>query len=494
MTRVFWHALVFGLAPILQKLVSLVLLPLYTHYLTAADYGEIELLTIITGLFGVVLRLELRHGYMRAWIVAEDDPARAALFRVSLGVLVALGAAGAAVFLAACGLLCDTFLGYRIGWGFQGVLALGLFADVVALVCNATMQARLQSAMMVSLGVAQFAVSAGLTILFVVGFHMGAIGFFVGGTVSSLLGLLTMLVLLRSLLRGRAGTPPDMPAILRYSMPLLGGALLFFVVRNADRIAVSQFVSVAGLGIYAMAWTLANLLLNVVFTPIQTSFDVWRYEMHQQGGRAGEVAAFFRAAMLVIGIGAMGLDTFGADAFVFFADRRFAAAVAYLPLLSAAVLLQAGYAFLSAAFYVTGATGRWLRIFSGGAALQVVLSLVLVPWLGIAGAAVSIALSNLLLYVGAAHWGRALWPVPYPHGRVAALVTLVLALSGARVWMQPGTLGAALAADAVVCALFGALLFPLGVIAPSDLATVRRLISGRVLAARLRVRRAVGRP
>ncbi len=84
MTRVFWHALVFGLAPILQKLVSLVLLPLYTHYLTAADYGEIELLTIITGLFGVVLRLELRHGYMRAWIAAADDPARAALFRVSL--------------------------------------------------------------------------------------------------------------------------------------------------------------------------------------------------------------------------------------------------------------------------------------------------------------------------------------------------------------------------------------------------------------------------
>ncbi len=75
---------------------------------------------------------------------------------------------------------------------------------------------------------------------------------------------------------------------------MLGGALLFFVVRNADRIAVSQFVSVAGLGIYAMAWTLANLLLNVVFAPIQTSFDVWRYEMHQQGGRTGEVAAFFR--------------------------------------------------------------------------------------------------------------------------------------------------------------------------------------------------------
>ncbi|MDQ2804356.1 MAG: oligosaccharide flippase family protein, partial [Pseudomonadota bacterium] len=377
MTRVFWHALVFGLAPILQKLVSLVLLPLYTHYLSATDYGEIEILTIITGLFGVVLRLELRHGYMRAWIAAADDASRAGLFRAALGLLATLGAPGAAVFLVACGPLCDAFLGHRIGWAFRAVLALGLFADVTALVCNATMQARLQSGLMVSLGVAQFAVSAGLTVLCVVGFHMGAIGFFIGGTASSLLGLAAMLALLGGLLRGRAGgTPPDMRAILGYSMPLLGGALLFFVVRNADRIAVSQFVSVAGLGIYAMAWTLANILMTVVFAPIQTSFDVWRYEMHQQGGGTGEVAAFFRIAMLAIGVGAVGLDTFGADTFVFFADSRFAAAVAYLPLLSAAVLLQAGYAFLSAAFYVTGATGRWLRIFAAGAALQVVLSLV----------------------------------------------------------------------------------------------------------------------
>lgn len=493
MTRVFWHALVFGLAPILQKVVSLVLLPLYTHYLTAADYGEIELLTIITGLFGVVLRLELRHGYMRAWIAARDEAARAGLFRASLGLLAVLGVAGVGVFLVACGPLCDTFLGYRIGWVFRGVLAIGLFADVVALVCNATMQARLQSGLMVSLGVAQFAVSAGLTILCVVGFHMGAIGFFIGGTVSSLLGLLAMLALLGHLLRGRPkgspGSPPDMRAILRYSMPLLGGALLFFVVRNADRIAVSQFVSVAGLGIYAMAWTLANLLMNVVFAPIQTSFDVWRYEMHQQGGRGGDVAAFFRIAMLTIGVGAIGLNTFGADAFVFFADPRFAAAVAYLPLLSVAVLLQAGYAFLSAAFYVTGATGRWLRIFSAGAALQVVLSLTLVPPLGLAGAAIAIVLANLLLYVGAAHWGRALWPVPYPHARVAALIALVLVLSEARVWVLSGTVGGALAADAVVCALFAALLFPLNIVVPADLAALRRLLAARVVAARLRLRR-----
>ena len=90
MTAVFWHALVFGLAPILQKLAGVVLLPLYTHYLSPRDYGEIEILTVVTGLFTVVLKLELRQGIMRAWH-AGGEAERGALFRGALQLLGGLG-------------------------------------------------------------------------------------------------------------------------------------------------------------------------------------------------------------------------------------------------------------------------------------------------------------------------------------------------------------------------------------------------------------------
>ncbi|HEY1413019.1 MAG TPA: hypothetical protein VGF36_12815, partial [Rhodopila sp.] len=67
MRSVFTHALIFGLAPLLRKCVGLIMVPIYTHYLSTSDYGEIELLTMATGLFGLVLGLDLRAGYMRAW-------------------------------------------------------------------------------------------------------------------------------------------------------------------------------------------------------------------------------------------------------------------------------------------------------------------------------------------------------------------------------------------------------------------------------------------
>src|SRR5271165_1716972 len=127
MVQVFWHALVFGLTPLLQKLVGMVLLPLYTHYLSARDYGEIALLTMMTGLFSLVLRLELRAGFMRAYVGAADATARAAL-------LAGFGLAGAVLFAGVCNWLCEMLFGYPISGGFVALLALGIFIDVLGLV------------------------------------------------------------------------------------------------------------------------------------------------------------------------------------------------------------------------------------------------------------------------------------------------------------------------------------------------------------------------
>jgi O-antigen/teichoic acid export membrane protein len=190
--NVFGHALIFGFAPLLQKLVAIVLLPLYTHYLTPGDYGEIELLTMVTGLLGLLLRMELRAGFMQAWLAAPDREARAGLLTGVVAMLFVLGIAGAVLFFAAAGMLCDAVLGYRIGAPFALLLSAGLLVDVVSTPFHAALQAQLRSRFMVALSVVQFAVGAGLTIFCVVCLRAGPIGFFVGGVAAAALGLAAM--------------------------------------------------------------------------------------------------------------------------------------------------------------------------------------------------------------------------------------------------------------------------------------------------------------
>jgi O-antigen/teichoic acid export membrane protein len=477
MRGVFKHALIFGMAPLLRKLVGLIVVPLYTHYLSTRDYGEIELLSMATGLLGLVLSLEMRAGYLRMWAAVPNG--RAGLLAGTTCLLAALGAFGAVLLLVTAEPLSDALLGRWIGWGYATVLALGLFADILSLVFNATLQAALRSTLMVTLSVAQFAVSLSITAFCVMYLRTGPIGVFLGGAVASILALLVMARVCIAESGWAAPHRETMAALVRFSLPLLLAALMFFVVGNADRFIVSRFLSVGDLGLYAMAWTLAGLVTTLIFKPVQTSLDVWRYTMHDLPDGAGQFANTFRVVMALMGLAAVGLATLGCDAFTRVVDPAFVPAVAYVPWLCGAVVLQAGYSIVASAFFIKDATSRWTRLFAISAAVQVASSLALVPFAGLIGAALAMLVANLFLYAGAAVQGQQLWRVPYPHAATLTMTILVVALPGLRNRLALPNLTSAMLADIATLGLFLLALFMLRMVRMTDVATLPGLLFTR---------------
>lgn len=471
---VFGHAAIFGLAPLLQRAAGLVLLPLYTHYLSPADYGEVELLTLAAGLVALVLRLELRPALLRAW-VEGDAAVQAGLYRGFGRLLLGLGIIGGAVAFLVSAPACLWLVGHPVGVGTRALVAVGIAIEVAGMVPQAMLQAQLRSRMVVAIGVAQFIVGAGSTVLAVTVLDWGPAGVFLGGTAGLLLGYGAMLAVI-----GPAGRAPLVAVwpLLRFSLPLLGGALLFFVVRNADRLVVSRVLSVAQLGEYALAWSLAGLLMTMLFLPLQSSLDVWRHRLFADAGGETSFAAVFRIAMAGLALAAVGLNTAGVDLFLEAADARYDAAAALVPALSAAVLLQAGYTIVASAFFVAGATARWTAIFAAGAVVQVGISLLAVPTLGLAGAPLGAVVANAWLYGAAAVWGRRLWAVPFGHGAMAGGLLLVAAAWGARRVASPGSLVGALAVDALVCGVALAIAFGTGMLRRGDVVALLKVRQG----------------
>src|SRR6478752_7768073 len=88
-------------ASILSKLIAVALLPLYTRYLTPADYGAAEVMFAAVVSISIVVRLGLIEAVLRFYYRDDEDPDRvvastfAGLFWFStLGALVALPFAG----------------------------------------------------------------------------------------------------------------------------------------------------------------------------------------------------------------------------------------------------------------------------------------------------------------------------------------------------------------------------------------------------------------
>ncbi len=59
------HSAVYGVGTVLAKATSVIMLPIYTRYLTPADYGLLELLSLLTDLTALLFGMRIFTGVYR---------------------------------------------------------------------------------------------------------------------------------------------------------------------------------------------------------------------------------------------------------------------------------------------------------------------------------------------------------------------------------------------------------------------------------------------
>src|SRR5207302_3151208 len=101
--RLAKHSAIYGLGGIVSRILAVLLLPLYTHYLTRADYGAIETLIALTTVLVIVLRAGISSAFFRFYFDAKTPEERVAVVRTSFWFTMTMATAGlfAGVVLAA---------------------------------------------------------------------------------------------------------------------------------------------------------------------------------------------------------------------------------------------------------------------------------------------------------------------------------------------------------------------------------------------------------
>jgi O-antigen/teichoic acid export membrane protein len=66
------HTSIYSLGNILQKMIGFVMIPVYTRFLSPADYGVLELLTLVTIVLAMVLSFRLESAMVRYYAEYPD--------------------------------------------------------------------------------------------------------------------------------------------------------------------------------------------------------------------------------------------------------------------------------------------------------------------------------------------------------------------------------------------------------------------------------------
>ncbi len=93
-TRLAQHSAIYGLGGLVSRFVALLLLPLYTRYLTPADYGAVETLVALAAILATVLRLGIASAFFRFYFDSADTAHRLRVVRTSFWFTMTMATLG----------------------------------------------------------------------------------------------------------------------------------------------------------------------------------------------------------------------------------------------------------------------------------------------------------------------------------------------------------------------------------------------------------------
>lgn len=436
MLRLFRNSAVLGFGALIQRFLQLLLLPIYTRYLTPDDYGLISVLLVLAIAVNTLCELGLTNGISRYYFYAENEG-------VSQDTIVWSGFwyMLIASIIAAAGLIVlqrpvSELLfgtpdhGYLVALTAVQVLALSVASASRTLL---QMDERMSSLNVWLLIEVLVSVSAGL--LLVVVADRGV----TGAIEAQVLGMVVpAVVFLRgTMLRfARKFSMAMLKKQLAFSLPLVAGIFAFWFIDSSDRYILNHYLPLEETGLYDMGYKLGTTILIVV-----SSFtSAWIPYYHRSGKGQAVVDDALKASLLITGLAVVLLAVGSPLMLRILTAERFHGAYTVVPMVVLAYVLKLPYLLFATGIQMKNRTGVLVILEIIAATVNVIGNLLMVPRYGREAAAVTTTIAYALMTVGSLWLVQRINPIPKLSWRLHAVTIgmTTVALVGFMVAMHRG--------------------------------------------------------
>lgn len=382
---------VFAIANGASKFVPFAMVPLYTRYLTTGEYGITDLFNTTINLAVPLLSLSVASGALRYCIDDVDKRDQYFALSVLLTLLSCL-----ICFLLLPVLSLPVFGGMASYGGYVVVAYASVaFSQLFSSVARAYRRNR--SIVVASVGSAL--VNLALSFMLIVVCRLGVEGFFIAYCVSNVFACLVYLVgisLSGSLSWSWRASRPLLRNLVLYSLPLVPNALFWWMTNSISRYFITLSIGVSAVGIFAAASKLPGLL-NVVAGVFQQAWALSAFQEYRSGEREQFYLSVYRRYNAVMVVLAALLIFSSKWLTHILLGSGFFEAWSYIP-----ILMLSFYASSVSSFVGTMYTARMetkgLFFTTGlGAILCLLLTAALIPPMGMQGACVAAAASNVVI-------------------------------------------------------------------------------------------------
>jgi O-antigen/teichoic acid export membrane protein len=384
--KTFSHAGIYSIGILLNSMVSFIMLPIYTRCLTPADYGVLELLEITVDVLSIIAGAGIIHGlskYYYQYEVKRDKEELVSTLFISLILLYAGGCCVGFAFSEQISLVVYHTEKYS---RFIEISFFNLFLSFLIYVPLGYLRTQQKSILFVIIGAVKLVLQLSLNIVFVVFLKKGVSGVLYSTLFTSLVvgGYLTWYTFSAVSFRYSKEKAKE---LFKFGYPFIFSGLGAFILTFSDRYFLNYFGDISKVGVYSLGYKFGFLLFTFPVRPLLQIWDVQRFEIVNKEGYEIVFNKFLSWFVIVTVSVALFISIVVEDVLEVMSNSVFWEASNVVPIIMIAYFFQACTDFFNFGIFYTGKTKHMAFGTLLAAIIIVILSIIMIPILGIYGAA-----------------------------------------------------------------------------------------------------------
>lgn len=389
------NSVIYGIGTLIRNATALVMLPIYTRYLTPADYGAVEMLTMVVNLASMLLGLRITQAMFRFYILEDRYSQKKKIISTVFLSTLALSVFGVLLFFLLSSFIVPLIFGDNSYIDVYRVFLVTLVTLAVTQTGMAYIQAMQEPKLYLSFSIFSLALQVTFNIYFIVYLELHLWGVVYGSICSSVivslvLGLFTVY---------RVGLCFDWgiyKRLLKYLVPLVVSSFAGFYAGYADKYFLRLYEGLHSVGIYSLAARI-SFVLATAHGAFQQSWSAARFEIFKDSENPNEIFNdVFKYMTVVLFIFGGGIAIFSHDLLLVLSSPDFYSASEIIPLFVAGVIMVTLRTFFNFGILLKEKTKYIAYAVWSKALFATILYVVLIPRYGIYGAVTAYVLSVIV--------------------------------------------------------------------------------------------------
>jgi O-antigen/teichoic acid export membrane protein len=415
---------IYSIGTFATKLTGFVLVPLYTNkaYLSETDYGILNLLEANFQLIISTISLGISYAFERWYWDSEFIHRQKSLFFTILisTMLLALGLSALAFPLSTP--VSNWLLGHVRYSDVLILMVITASLEIVAQTPTSLIRLREKAAFYTSANLLKLITSLSLTVVFIVYFDLGLLGIYYAQLVGLLVYFITLLpFIIKNLAPTFEGK--ELINMISFRLPYLLPTLSLSIFSFNDRFVITKLIGVIDAGIYSLGAKMANTIKVFLITAIWLAITPMIYKMMNDPYNK----RFYSKLMTYLGfsvmIVVMFFSFFSQEIISLFAsDPIYEPAAAVIPIVALGIFFGLLKDVSMIGLNISKKTGLVATVTFLLTFLNFSLNYLLVPFIGMSGAAISGLITQMLFFLIIHYAAQKYYPIPYELPKIGLMI------------------------------------------------------------------------